>query len=235
MANFFWSCFSSANIIITTSEHHNFPIFWLKFIAVIGLIASLLFCWKLRKISSLILYLSMAFIIGINRNLMQVHYAFLGVTFIYLTFFYSEIENQNVIRIKNKEFHTKFLLLLLFMSSYTISGVSKFYFANWINGIFLQSILTSDRYYLAPYFSAFPLSFFKSLSLLVAILEALALPLHLWKKTRFALWMAILFLHTGIALALPKIFNISSAMILVQLFYFYPALYPCDDTVGHKN
>jgi hypothetical protein len=231
--NFFWSYYVSSSAIAATSNkfHHFNTNGILKGISIIGMLCSFLFSFsftfiKLRPLLSFILYLLLVLAINFNIYIIQLHYAFICVCLIYVAFFYSENEKENFVTVFNHRFHSKHLILILFFSSFTISGISKFFFDGWTSGYLFRTIALREKYFLIlPAFRNAPLIIFQILSFLIGGLEILCLPLYLYRKTRFIIWLSSLLLHVFIYIGMSNINNISIAMIIVHLFLYDSTLF----------
>lgn len=239
LLNYFWSYFVSSSAIAATSneKNHLIVIFLTKFlglkidevlkaVSAIGMLASLLFSLsfsfrviKFRPALSLILYSLLALTINFNIYIVQLHYAFICVCLIYLAFFHSENEEENIINVFHSKFHSKHFILLLFFTSFTLSGISKFFFDGWTSGFLFKSIAARENYFFMIPKNA-QMIIFQLLSFLVGGLEVLCLPLYLYRKSRFAIWLASLLLHVFIYIGMRNINNISVAMIIIHFFLY---------------
>ncbi len=236
--DFFFSYHTSRAVIVATSSRDNHWLMLLltRFFSGDVLTVIDFFCWagmglallfpyfvfknsvKL-KWASLLLYGLMVALINFNLYLMQLHYAYLGVLLVYLAFFFSFNDLENLLEIRGEKIHSKHLLLILFFSSFSIAGASKFFFADWVSGYSLKIMLArKDQFIGFEYVEAVPLIFFKFAAWMAGMIELLSLPLYLYPKTRKGIWIANLLLQVFIFITIKDVHNISTAMILILLF-----------------
>lgn len=227
LANFFWAYFQSKQVIIATSSYNFlYSDFLITCLSLLGILSSILFSFSYnfhnaRRILSLILYLLILVSINFNLFLLQLHYAYTSVSLIYLAFFYAQNEEDNFITLFKTKFHSKHFITVLFFASFTMSGISKFFFDEWRDGQCLMGVFSRPGLFFAYKIARqIPQEAYALLSWLIGAIELLSLPLYLYRPTRFIAWLLILLLHVAIFITMKDINNISIALIFIQLFLF---------------
>jgi hypothetical protein len=103
---------------------------------------------------------------------------------------------------------------------YTFSGIVKLASPSWVDGTafwhVVQNPLARDGV-LRDFVLAMPAWAFQVLTWKALALEALFLPLALWRWTRPVIWFAMVVMHIGI-LALVSFADLSAGMLMLHLF-----------------
>lgn len=218
-----------------TNSHTAIPFnFYKKIIEAttfLGFIFSLFFVFGfLIRISALILWLGLLVTINVSPLIAQIHYSYLSIILIiFILFNEQKIICLNIDYFKNRMIDGSWRLLFgkLFYLTLFISGCSKLFLSEWRSGIIVKYIC--KQIYFTSYVDAYcglPEYIFNFLTYTVLFIE-LASVLFFIKKFRFIVWSLSMFLQIGLFF-FARVWNMSSAFILIQLFIFHSTLFKDD-------
>ncbi len=222
---FFVSYLVSVDFIKSTSRYNHIQYIkeGLTVICFLGIFLCIMVLVRQRvRLAAFMIYIFTVILINVNFNLLQLHYSYLCICLLHLMFFYQTENNRfQWFTIFNKRIHSKFMLGLFFNLTVTISGLSKCFHPGWFSGAALKFII-SRNYFMNTLLGLGAMSnktmVFNSWCIL--LMEIVALPLFLFRKTRLIGLIVNLLLQLGIFVFMPDIRNISIAMIIV-FFYIY--------------
>lgn len=106
--------------------------------------------------------------------------------------------------------------------SYTISGIDKFLSPSWRNGQAVQFLLENPLArdgWLRELSMSFPSGVLTMLTWSILTLEIVFLPFAIFKKTRFWIWLGMIFLHLSILL-LVDFADLTVGMLMIHWFTF---------------
>lgn len=225
---FFYTFFSTAEIISATSTYVLLKPWMVKLLGGLGVAFSAVFCFaesERRKKLSLVLYFLIVAAVNMNLALNQLHYTFISLCLIYVAFFWSERNADNYFVFRGKVFHSKLILAALLFLAVFISGASKFFFVHWRNGNLVEHFLLQNLGPSWPSLTFWPRWMFQAAALAIGLLELSLLPLFLYRRTRFTAWCAGFVLYAVIFAAMKQVTNIAIAMMIIHLFMYESAVY----------
>lgn len=111
----------------------------------------------------------------------------------------------------------------LFFSVYlgfTLSGISKLFYAGWFTGTAVKMLCLKSPLALSELFCAQPQ--WKYFAFFPLFVEVFSLPMALWPKTRLLTWSLNTLLHCLILFIIP-LWPVSFGVLTMQLFLFEPS------------